>query len=103
VENVKGTNMNDRTMIVFDDGPSRFQFRAAALIWVEGHILIHRSVSDPFWALPGGRIEFHEASAETLSREVEEELGSMPNGTPSRCCRMCSSRNIRGIRPSSRP
>ncbi|WP_376741637.1 NUDIX hydrolase [Ensifer sesbaniae] len=76
MENVKGTNMNDRTMIVLDNGPSRFQFRAAALIWAEGHILIHRSVSDPFWALPGGRVEFHEASAETLSREVEEELGS---------------------------
>lgn len=72
----KGVKMNDRTMIVLDNGPSRFQFRAAALIWTEGHILIHRSVVDPSWALPGGRVEFHEASAETLSREVEEELGS---------------------------
>ncbi|WP_390921097.1 NUDIX domain-containing protein [Neorhizobium turbinariae] len=41
------------------------------------HILIHRSVDDPFWAFPGGRIEFHEASAETLSREIEEELGTI--------------------------
>ena len=69
--------MNDRTMIVLDHGPSRFQVRAAALIWAEGHILIHRSVDDPFWALPGGRIELHEASAETLSREIEEELGTI--------------------------
>ncbi|MFC0807399.1 NUDIX hydrolase [Ensifer sp. P24N7] len=69
--------MNDRTMIVLNNGPSQFQVRAAALIWAEGRILIDRSVADSFWALPGGRVEFHEASAETLSREVEEELGTI--------------------------
>ncbi len=68
--------MTDRTMIVLNKGASLFQCRAAALIRAEGHVLIHRSVADPFWALPGGRVEFHEASAETLSREIEEELGS---------------------------
>lgn len=68
--------MSDRTMIVLDKGASRFHFRVAALIWREGRILIHRAVSDPFWALPGGRVEFHEAAAEALAREIEEELGS---------------------------
>ena len=68
--------MNDRTMIVLDKGASRFQCRAAALIWQGVHILIHRSTADPFWALPGGRVELGEASAEALAREMEEELGS---------------------------
>ena len=69
--------MNDvvRTMIVMDAGASRFQLRAGALIWSNGHILIHRAVSDPFWALPGGRVEFHESSAGALAREIEEEIG----------------------------
>ncbi|WP_105401344.1 NUDIX hydrolase [Neorhizobium sp. T7_12] len=64
-----------RTMIVLDRGSSRFQFRAGALIWSNRHILIHRAVSDPFWALPGGRVEFHEAGADALAREIEEEIG----------------------------
>jgi 8-oxo-dGTP pyrophosphatase MutT (NUDIX family) len=64
-----------RTMIVMDAGVSRFQFRAGALIWAGDHILIHRAVSDPYWALPGGRVELHEASEEALAREIEEEIG----------------------------
>jgi ADP-ribose pyrophosphatase YjhB (NUDIX family) len=63
-----------RTMIVLDRGSSRFQFRAGALIWSNRHILIHRAVNDPFWALPGGRVEFHEAGADALAREIEEEI-----------------------------
>lgn len=62
-------------MIVMDAGSSRFQFRAGALIWCSGHLLLHRAVSDPCWSLPGGRVEFHEAGAETLAREIAEEIG----------------------------
>lgn len=62
-------------MIVMDAGSSRFQFRAGALIWCKEHLLIHRAVSDSSWSLPGGRVEFHEASTETLAREIEEEIG----------------------------
>ncbi|MDR9776218.1 NUDIX domain-containing protein [Rhizobium hidalgonense] len=64
-----------RTMIVLDASQSRFQLRAGALIRSHGHILIHRVVGDIFWVLPGGRVEFHEAGAETLAREIEEEIG----------------------------
>ncbi|MGG6894264.1 NUDIX hydrolase [Rhizobium sp. BR 315] len=66
---------NARTMIVMDAGISRFQLRAGALIRSNGHLLIHRAVGDAFWSLPGGRVEFHEAGAETLAREIEEEIG----------------------------
>lgn len=64
-----------RTMIAMNAGDSRFQLRAGALIRSNGHILIHRVVGDQFWVLPGGRVEFHEAGAETLAREIEEEIG----------------------------
>jgi 8-oxo-dGTP pyrophosphatase MutT (NUDIX family) len=63
-------------MIVMDAGASRFQLRAGAIIRSNGHVLIHRAVSDSFWSLPGGRVEFHESSPETLAREIEEEIGS---------------------------
>lgn len=64
-----------RTMIVMDAAGARFQFRVGALIRSHGHILIHRNVNDPFWALPGGRVEFHESGAEALAREINEEIG----------------------------
>ncbi len=64
-----------RTMIVMDSAESRFQLRAGALIRSGSHILVHRVVGDRYWSLPGGRVEFHEAGAETLAREIEEEIG----------------------------
>ncbi|NLS16653.1 NUDIX domain-containing protein [Rhizobium sp. P40RR-XXII] len=64
-----------RTMIVMDSGESRFQLRAGALIRSNNHILIHRALGDKLWSLPGGRVEFHEAGAATLAREIEEEIG----------------------------
>jgi mutator protein MutT len=62
-------------MLVLDAGQCRFQVRAGALIRQNGHILVHRSVTDQFWTLPGGRVEMGEAGAETVVREIEEELG----------------------------
>lgn len=64
-----------RSMIVLDAGQSRFQLRAAALIRRNGHILVHRAVMEPFWSLPGGRVEVEESGAETLGREILEETG----------------------------
>jgi 8-oxo-dGTP pyrophosphatase MutT (NUDIX family) len=61
-------------MVSFDDGDQRFQVRAAAIIRREGHVLIHRATRDHFWSLPGGRVEQHETSTETLRREMREEL-----------------------------
>jgi 8-oxo-dGTP pyrophosphatase MutT (NUDIX family) len=68
--------MIERTMIVLDAGVRRFQMRACALIRSNGHVLIHRAVPDTIWALPGGRVEHGESAAETLSREMSEEIGS---------------------------
>lgn len=64
-----------RTMISADLAPGRFQMRAVAIIRRNDHILIHRATHENFWSLPGGRVEFGETAAETLEREIVEELG----------------------------
>ncbi len=53
-----------------------FQMRVAGLAFRNGHVLVHRAVHEPFWTFPGGRAEMGEASAETLRREMMEELGA---------------------------
>jgi len=53
----------------------RFQVRAAAIVLHEGHLLVHRAPGDPYWALPGGRVEVGEAASATVVREMKEELG----------------------------
>ncbi|MDG9672152.1 NUDIX hydrolase [Hahella sp. CR1] len=62
-------------MLKFDVGDNRFNFRSAAVIIHQDHVLLHKAVQDNFWTLPGGRVEFFEFSSDTVVREVEEELG----------------------------
>lgn len=35
----------------------------------------HRAPTEPYWDLPGGRIEVGQSPAEALKREIEEETG----------------------------
>lgn len=64
-----------RTMLAFGLPQGRFQMRAVAIIRRDGHVLIHKATHETFWSLPGGRVEFGETAAETLEREIAEELG----------------------------
>lgn len=64
-----------RHMLSFDLVGRRFQMRAVAIIRRDGHVLVHRATHETFWSLPGGRVEFGETGAETLEREIAEELG----------------------------
>lgn len=64
----------NRHMITFDYDNVRFGLRAAAVILHERHVLLHRAEVDDFWALPGGRVELLEPAANTLRREMHEEL-----------------------------
>ena len=61
-------------MISFDFGSHEFQVRAAAIFIWRGSVLLHRLENDSFWALPGGRVEPGENAAETVVREMQEEL-----------------------------
>ena len=62
-------------MISFIVDDVQFNFRAAAVIIDDGHVLLHRASYEPFWAPPGGRVEAREPSAATVARELAEELG----------------------------
>jgi ADP-ribose pyrophosphatase YjhB (NUDIX family) len=63
-------------MICFDAGPWRFHLRAAAIIRDGERVLLHRVGDDPFWALPGGRVEIGETAEAAVRREMQEELGT---------------------------
>ena len=62
-------------MLSFDTATHRFHVRAAAIARRGNEVLLHRLESEPFWALPGGRVEPGESAAETIVREFREELG----------------------------
>ncbi|MDX3929145.1 MAG: NUDIX hydrolase [Shinella sp.] len=67
--------MSKRKMIKIDARPRRFNYRIAGLGFRDGHVLVHRATHEAFWSFPGGRAEIGETSAETLRREMVEELG----------------------------
>lgn len=62
-------------MSVIQPEGSQFRLRAALLFEHEGQILLHRLEGDPFWALPGGRVESGETATQAAKREMLEELG----------------------------
>ena len=62
-------------MLSLDTPTHRFQVRAAAVIRRGTHVLLHRAEGDPFWALPGGRVEPGEEASATVRRELREEMG----------------------------
>lgn len=52
-----------------------FNYRVAGVAILNGKVLLHKTPSDNFWSLPGGRAELFEFSKDTLIREMEEETG----------------------------
>ncbi len=63
-------------MISFVIGDARFVYRVAAVCIQDDHVLIHCFNGDErMWALPGGRVELLEPSADALRREMREEIG----------------------------
>ena len=65
-----------RHMLTFETDQFKFSYRIVGVALHEGHVLLHRAETDDFWALPGGRAEALEPAAETLRREMSEELGA---------------------------
>lgn len=60
----------------FRDGNTLFLCRVVGVAVDAGRVLLHRSEYDDFWALPGGRLEVGETSAQALKREMLEEVGA---------------------------
>jgi ADP-ribose pyrophosphatase YjhB (NUDIX family) len=63
-------------MIILRGERATFSVRVAAVALDPAgkRVLIHRGPTDPFWTLPGGRVELMESAADALKREMLEEL-----------------------------
>jgi ADP-ribose pyrophosphatase YjhB (NUDIX family) len=66
--------MTGRHLLSFPIGSQRFNYRVAAVIIVDGHVLVCREDDDDYCMLPGGRVELGEDSRLALMREIAEEL-----------------------------
>lgn len=62
------------TMICFDVGRTRFNYRVAGVALHDKQVLLNRFEGQHYWFLPGGRVEMGETSIEALRREMLEEL-----------------------------
>lgn len=67
----------NRHVISFPIEGQRFNYRVAAIVMVDGHVLVCREDDDTYTMLPGGRVELGEPSRLSLEREIAEEL-AMP-------------------------
>lgn len=61
-------------MITFERNNNKFNFRVAGIAIHNNRILLHTTLKDDFWNLPGGRVEFNESTDQTIIREFKEEL-----------------------------
>jgi ADP-ribose pyrophosphatase YjhB (NUDIX family) len=63
-------------MITYPGRRANFNFRVAGVAFDPSgeRVLIHRAPAEPFWTLPGGRVELMESAADALKREMQEEL-----------------------------
>lgn len=61
--------------ITIDVDDYKLNVRAAGIMIHNGKILVHRNVNSDHYALIGGRVEIGESSADTVKREIKEELG----------------------------
>jgi len=66
------SNPRDITVNVAD---YTLNVRAAGIIIHNGKVLVHRNINETYYALVGGRVEAGESSADTVIREISEELG----------------------------
>lgn len=63
-------------MIRFDQGNRRFNYRVVGVAIHNDSVLLHRADHEAFWTLPGGRAELGETAAQTITREMLEELAT---------------------------
>lgn len=61
-------------MLSFQKDKKRFNCRSVAVFIDQQKVLLHRVGDNPYWSLPGGRVEFMESANTTVIREMKEEL-----------------------------
>lgn len=61
--------------LTIDLKEGRLNCRAAGIIIHEGKVLFHKNTNDSYYALIGGRVQICESSADTIVREIKEEIG----------------------------
>jgi 8-oxo-dGTP pyrophosphatase MutT (NUDIX family) len=64
-----------RHLLSFPIDGQRFNFRVAAVIVIDRHVLVCDEDDDGYCMMPGGRVELGEPSALALEREIAEEIG----------------------------
>ncbi|HYP39710.1 MAG TPA: NUDIX hydrolase [Chloroflexia bacterium] len=64
-----------REIIAFERDSRAFGYRVAGVVVDEGRVLLQKADIDDFWIVPGGRVELREPAAESLKREMMEEIG----------------------------
>lgn len=61
--------------ITIDVDDYKLNVRAAGVMIHNGKILVHKNVNSDHYALIGGRVAIGENSADTVKREIKEEVG----------------------------
>ncbi len=61
--------------ITIDIEDYKLNIRAAGVIIHNGKMLVHKNINDDHYAIIGGRVEIGENSADTIKREIKEEIG----------------------------
>lgn len=61
--------------ITIDIEDYKLNIRAAGVIIHNGKMLVHKNINDDHYAIIGGRVEIGENSANTIKREIKEEIG----------------------------
>lgn len=70
-----GINMSNEKDITVDIADHKLNVRAAGIIIHNGKVLVHKNINETYYALIGGRVQVGESSADTVIREIFEELG----------------------------
>ena len=55
-----------------------FNYRVCAVILRDGKLLATKNQTTPYYFLPGGRVQLHEAAEQAIVREIKEELNIEP-------------------------
>lgn len=53
-----------------------FSVRSAGILIKNEKVLVHKLRHDPYWTIPGGKVDINEKSEDTLVREFNEELSA---------------------------